>query len=71
MNFKTIFEKQLVNSNPLCDSVHFILVEGDVITRENSKVANHPVKSINSLELNGYEHRDTVCGHPFFYKVSL
>jgi hypothetical protein len=71
MNLETIFEKQLVNSNPLCDSVWFILVEDDVITKENSRVANHPVKNINSLEINGYEHRHTYCGHPFFYKVSL
>jgi hypothetical protein len=66
MNLETIFEKQLVNSNPLCDSVYFILVDGD-----DSKVASQSVKSIDSLELNGYEHRHTYCGHPFFYKVSL
>jgi hypothetical protein len=71
MILETIFEKQLVNSNPLCDSVYFILVEDDVITRENSRVIKHPVKNINSLEINGYEHRHTHHGHPFFYKVSL
>jgi hypothetical protein len=63
MNFETIFEKQLANND---GKIWFILVEDDT-----SKVASHPVKNINSLELNGYEHKMTFCGHPFFYKVSL
>ena len=63
MNLETIFEKQLTNND---GKVWFILVDGD-----DSKVASQSVKSINSLELNGYEHRHTYCGHPFFYKVSL
>ena len=63
MNFETIFEKQLASND---GKVWFILVDGD-----DSKVVSHTVKSINSLELNGYEHRHTYCGHPFFYKVSL
>ena len=71
MNLETIFEKQLANSNPLCDSVHFILVDGNVITTENSRVAKHPVKNINTLEIDGYEHKMTFCDQPFFYKVSL
>ena len=69
MNLETIFEKQLANSNPLCHDVYFILVDGDVITRENSRVASHPVMHFNSLKINGYKHRHTSCAHPFFYKM--
>jgi hypothetical protein len=49
--------------------VWYILVDGNVITRENSRTASHPVKNINTLEIDGYEHKMTCCGHPFFYKV--
>lgn len=69
MNLETIFEKQLANSNPLCDSVWYILVDGNVFTEENSRIASHPVKKINTLEITGYEHKITYGSLPLFYKV--